>query len=128
MKISDIHAKLAIRKDPEFVRREEYLDFMTFRSNERPLFTELFGPLVGVKEEWAAQDAAPGEIDFSAFRYRDTRFGLVPAFSGWLVRMKTSSRLAVVKPIVTWRSQPHHVTRAAPRSAAGRSAAGNTLR
>ena len=45
------HADLAIRKTPT-VGREEFLDFMTFRRNERPLFTEIFGPIVGLKEEW----------------------------------------------------------------------------
>ena len=38
------HAQLAIARTME-VRREEYLDYMTFRANERPLFTEIFGPL-----------------------------------------------------------------------------------
>ena len=28
---------------------------MTFRRNDRPLFTEILGPLLGLKEEWAAQ-------------------------------------------------------------------------
>ena len=84
MKLSDVHAQLAIRKNPEFVRREEYLDHMTFRANRRPLFTELFGPLVGLKEEWAAQGARPEELDFSTFCYRDARFGGVPVTTGWM--------------------------------------------
>jgi len=37
------------------VGREEYLDYMTFERNERPLFTEIFGPLIGLKEEWEEQ-------------------------------------------------------------------------
>ncbi|MFC1600943.1 uroporphyrinogen decarboxylase family protein [Candidatus Sumerlaeota bacterium] len=63
------HADLAIRKTPS-VGRNEYLDHMTFQSNERPLFTEIFGPLLGLKEEWEEQGAAPAELDFSAFTYR----------------------------------------------------------
>src|SRR5512136_896352 len=63
------HSDLAIRVTAT-VGREEYLDFMTFRRNDRPLFTELFGPIVGLKEEWEAQGATPTELDFSAFRYR----------------------------------------------------------
>ena len=43
------------------VRREEYLDHMTFRANRRPLFTEILSPIVGLKEEWAAQGATPEE-------------------------------------------------------------------
>lgn len=43
---------------------------MTFNANERPLFTEIFGPIVGLKEEWEEQGATPEELDFSAFTYR----------------------------------------------------------
>ena len=53
------HADLAIKKTPT-VDREEFLDHMTFASNERPLFTEIFGPIVGLKEEWEEQGATPG--------------------------------------------------------------------
>lgn len=63
------HADLAIKKTPT-VGREEYLDHMTFQANKRPLFTEIFGPLLGLKEEWEEQGATPEELDFSAFRYR----------------------------------------------------------
>jgi uroporphyrinogen-III decarboxylase len=70
------HADLAIKKTPS-VGREEYLDYMTFQSNERPLFTEIFGPLIGLKEEWEEQGATPEELDFSAFTYRcEARAGL----------------------------------------------------
>ena len=44
------HADLAIVKTPT-VLRDEYLDHMTFQRNDRPLFTEIFGPIVGLKEE-----------------------------------------------------------------------------
>ena len=50
------HADLAIERRPS-VGRREYLDHMTFRRNERPLFTEIFGPIVGLKEEWEEQGA-----------------------------------------------------------------------
>jgi hypothetical protein len=84
MKLSDAHAALNIRRTLEVVPRQEYLDHMTFRANRRPLFTEIFGPLVGLKEEWAAQDASPQELDFSAFRFRDARFGSLPVHTGWM--------------------------------------------
>jgi hypothetical protein len=45
------HADLAIRKTPN-VGREECLDYMTFQRNDRPLFTEIWGPIVGLKEVW----------------------------------------------------------------------------
>ncbi len=63
------HADLAIKKTPT-VSRDEYLDHMTFQRNERPLFTEIFGPIIGLKEEWLEQGATPQELDFSAFPYR----------------------------------------------------------
>ena len=63
------HADLSIIRN-ESVDREEYLNHMTFHANQRPLFTEIFGPLLGLKEEWEAQGASPAELDFSAFRYR----------------------------------------------------------
>jgi hypothetical protein len=82
-RLSDIHDTLAIKRSME-VRREEYLDYMTFRANERPLFTEIFGPLVGLKDEWRAQGASEGEIDMSAFRYRRPMWFNLPVNTGWL--------------------------------------------
>ncbi|HUS57307.1 MAG TPA: hypothetical protein VM141_01535 [Planctomycetota bacterium] len=64
--ITESHAALAIAHGME-VRREEYLDYMTFKANTRPLFTEIFGPLLGLKEEWAAQGASAAELDMSAW-------------------------------------------------------------
>lgn len=75
------HADLAIRKTPT-VGRAEYLDHMTFAANRRPLFTEIFGPLLGLKEEWEAQGATPAELDFSAFRYRCEARGWLPVNTG----------------------------------------------
>ncbi|MHB0935604.1 MAG: uroporphyrinogen decarboxylase family protein [Armatimonadota bacterium] len=81
--ISDGHAALAIARGME-VRREEYLDYMTFQANERPLFTEIWGPIIGLKEEWAAQGASPAELDLSAYTYRRPQNGGVPVNTGWL--------------------------------------------
>ena len=77
------HESLAIKKTMS-VRREEYLDYMTFTANVRPLFTEIFGPLIGLKDEWLAQGATPDELDFSAFTYRCAMDGSVPVNTGWL--------------------------------------------
>jgi hypothetical protein len=66
------------------VCREEYLDYMTFRGNERALFTEIFGPLIGLKQEWQQQGASPAELDLSAFRYRQHMLGNVPVQTGWV--------------------------------------------
>jgi len=47
--------------------REQYLDLMTFRPVDRPMFVELFGLLVGVDKEWRAQGATEDEISLKAF-------------------------------------------------------------
>jgi uroporphyrinogen-III decarboxylase len=75
------HEDLAIVKTPS-VSREEYLDHMTFRANRHPLFTEIFGPVIGLKEEWEAQGATPADLDFSAFRYRCEARGYIPVRTG----------------------------------------------
>jgi len=77
------HADLAISRRCS-VRREEFLDHMTFQANLRPLFTEIFGPIIGLKEEWEEQGASPAELDFSAFRYRCPMTGGLPLNTGWL--------------------------------------------
>lgn len=81
--IADIHATLAISRSME-VRREEYLDYMTFKANTRPLFTEIFGPLIGLREEWLEQGATAPELDFSAFHYRRPMWAALPTNTGWL--------------------------------------------
>ncbi len=80
--LGNIHAKLAIKRAME-VRREEYLDFMTFQRLIPPMFTEIFGPIVGLKEEWAAQGATPEELDFSTFRYRRAMNYNIPVCTGF---------------------------------------------
>jgi len=47
--------------------REQYLDLMTFGQTDRQMFVELFGPLIGLEEEWKAQGASQEEIDLVAF-------------------------------------------------------------
>ncbi len=47
--------------------REEFLDLITFGSCRRPMFAELFGPLVGLEREWQLQGATPGELQMTAF-------------------------------------------------------------
>ncbi|RKX35248.1 MAG: hypothetical protein DRP71_04335 [Verrucomicrobia bacterium] len=75
------HEDLAIDRRPSIGRRE-YIDHMTFQSNDRPLFTEIFGPIIGLKEEWEEQGATAEELDFSAFRYRTPDRVFVPVVTG----------------------------------------------
>jgi hypothetical protein len=95
------HADLAIVKHCD-VSRDEYLDHMTFQRNERPLFTEIFGPLLGLKEEWEEQGATPEELDFSAFRYRCPKIGRLPVATG---------RIGGQKPVVLQETEDFLLTR-----------------
>jgi hypothetical protein len=77
------HDSLAVRIEPT-VRREDYLNHMTFRRRLRPMFTEIFGPLIGLKDEWAKQGATPEELDLSAFRYRAPMKAHIRVKTGWI--------------------------------------------
>lgn len=50
-------------------RREEYIDLMTFGDMNRPMFVELFGPLIGLEDEWREQGASEDEICLTAFDF-----------------------------------------------------------
>lgn len=77
------HSDLAIERRA-CVDRQEYLDYMTFVRNDRPLFTEIFGPLIGLKEEWEQQGASQEELAFSAFEYCCEHRGWLPVHTGWM--------------------------------------------
>lgn len=47
--------------------REEYIELMTFGRIDKQMFTELFGPLIGLENEWLKQGASQEEIDMVAF-------------------------------------------------------------
>ncbi len=49
--------------------REEYIELMTFGKVERQMFVELFGPLIGLDEEWKSQGATQDEISMHAFDF-----------------------------------------------------------
>lgn len=77
------HADLAIKKTPS-MKRDEFLDWMTFKGGGNIPFTEIFGPLIGLKEEWEEQGASPEELDFSAFRFRQPDTFTLPLNTGRL--------------------------------------------
>ena len=66
------------------ILRDQYLDYMTFRAVERPLFVELFGPLVGLDEEWRTQGATEDEINLTAFGFDHVRRHRVEVSTGML--------------------------------------------
>ena len=47
--------------------RAQYVELMTFGESERPMFSELFGPLIGLEREWLAQGATENEINMVGF-------------------------------------------------------------
>lgn len=49
--------------------REEYIELMTFGKVDRAMFVSLFGPLVGLSEEWEKQGATPEELSLTAFDF-----------------------------------------------------------
>src|ERR1035437_9249891 len=49
--------------------RDQYLALMTNNHPPRPFFAELFGPLIGLEDEWRAQGATPHELDLTAFDF-----------------------------------------------------------
>ncbi len=77
------HDDLAIERRGEVLSRQEYLDWMTFKGG-KIVFTEYFGPMVGLKENWEEQGATPEELNFSAFRYRFQESFTVPVNCGRL--------------------------------------------
>ena len=66
------------------ILRDEYMDYLTCRSAQRPLFVELFGPLIGLEEEWLAQGATENEIGLTAFGFDHVRWHGVGATTGRL--------------------------------------------
>lgn len=49
--------------------REEYIEHMTFGNSDKAMLTELFGPLIGLEDEWRAQGATNDEIALTAFDF-----------------------------------------------------------
>jgi hypothetical protein len=47
--------------------REQYLELLTFERVDRQMFVELFGPLVGLEDEWRSQGAREEEVSLEAF-------------------------------------------------------------
>lgn len=47
----------------------QYIDLMTYNHPERPMFSELFGPLGQLEEEWRAQGATEDMISMQAFAF-----------------------------------------------------------
>ena len=81
------HSDLSIQRNP-VIDRNTFIEHMTFEKNHGPLFTEIFGPIIGLKEEWEEQGATPEELDFSAFSYRCAGYFTIPVYTGPLENNK----------------------------------------
>lgn len=81
--------------------REEYIEIMTFGDFERPMFCELFGPLVGLPEEWKAQGASDDEINMTAFDFDYMNVELIMS-SGFINGQK---------PVVLEETDEHRIER-----------------
>jgi len=55
------------REQPVKFTREEYLELMCFGAPPRAMFVELFGPMVGLEQEWRMQGATAEELSLEAF-------------------------------------------------------------
>ena len=54
--------------------RDEYFDHLFSRCSGREIFVEMFGPLVGLEEEWRAQGASRAELSLDAFDFDSVEF------------------------------------------------------
>lgn len=63
--------------------RTEYLGYMSGERVERPMFVELFGPLVGLEAEWEDQGAREDEIALTAFGFDHVRRHQVAVATGY---------------------------------------------
>jgi uroporphyrinogen-III decarboxylase len=63
--------------------RDDYLDYMAGRRIDRPMFVELFGPLVGLENEWRAQGASEKEIKLTAFGFDYVRRSSIEVAHGY---------------------------------------------
>jgi len=66
--------------------RNDYLALMTFGPSPRPMFTELFGPLIGLEDEWRAQGATAEELSLHAFDWDYVPHGGCAAHTGPISR------------------------------------------
>ena len=77
----------------------QFIDLMTYNHPERPMFSELFGPIIGLEEQWRAQGATQDMIDMKAFA-----FDYVPFFD-----LGEFGPIHGVKPVVLEEDDAHYL-------------------
>lgn len=48
---------------------KQYVDLMSYAGGVRPMFSELFGPIVGLADEWRAQGATESMVEMNGFAF-----------------------------------------------------------
>lgn len=72
-----------------FIHRDQYVDYVRSKNVERPLFVELFGPLVGLDREWKEQGATDDEIKLKAFGFDYVNLHNIKVKTGLVSTFKT---------------------------------------
>ena len=49
--------------------RQQYIDLLTHKNADRQMFVELFGPLIGLEDEWRSQGATEDEVNLIGFDF-----------------------------------------------------------
>ncbi|MBQ0126014.1 MAG: hypothetical protein KBS59_06825 [Clostridiales bacterium] len=60
---------------------KEYVDLMSYAGGVRPMFSELFGPIVGLDNEWKAQGATNDMIEMRAFAFDYVPYHVLGGFT-----------------------------------------------
>lgn len=83
-------------------RREEYIAHMNFEFTGKEMFTELFGPLVGLDEEWKTQGATQDEINLIGFDWDyvlknsiNAKFGAVTDITPRIIEDNDEHQIAI---------------------------------
>jgi hypothetical protein len=81
--------------------RDEYIALMTFQKTQRSFLAELFGPLVGLPEQWRAGGATEDEIALTAFGFDGVDLVDLGALAGPIHAMKPAVLEETATHIVT---------------------------
>ena len=68
--------------------REEYLAHMKGEYIGKEMFCELFGPLIGLEDEWRAQGATPDELSLAAFGWDYVQREVVAVKNGAITNLQ----------------------------------------
>ena len=64
--------------------RDDYLNYLSGKKVDKPIFVEIFGPLIGLDEEWRAQGASDDELALTAYGFDSVKRFRVPVNCGFI--------------------------------------------